>query len=136
MKRFTRIFATILSLSLVVCDVSCGSGDEEIEALQLEFATHKCYTVIDGEPSISNALDFNKYSYKYDYQRIHFPDEENDPKDLLGKLCENSEIKAKIEALNDNAELPSVSKDVIKLLNKILVSRFHDWKPFLAANIL
>ena len=52
------------------------------------------------------------------------------------KLCENSEIKTKIEALNDNAELPSVSKDVIKLLNKILVSRFHDWKPFLVANIL
>ncbi len=78
-----------------------------------------CTTVVGS--SAGNSLDFENYTYLYDYAEYQFPDKTNGPKDLLDKLIANESVKAAVKTVNGNSEeFPVLPDKVIALLNSIL----------------
>ena len=78
-----------------------------------------CTTVVGS--SAGNSLDFENYTYLYDYAEYQFPDKTNGPKDLLDKLIANESVKAAVKTVNGNSEeFPVLPGKVIELLNSIL----------------
>lgn len=106
---------------------SPDSEEENADSQSLTISSN-CFTVVSGtsDPKFFSVIDFEKYTYGYDYRPYQFPDSSNGPKALLDALCKNEEIRKAVTDLYHTyktGELPEASRDVITLLNRILKAK-------------
>lgn len=127
MDKDTKTFGSELDENDVKATDIEGAAQTDAVATQTSVNANS-YTVIGS--SGSNALDFESYTYAYNYAKSQFPDQENGPKDLLEKLVATADkvigdktysVKNKIKALNNDSDtLPVTVDKQISLLNNIL----------------
>ncbi len=119
MDAKTKTFSSELDESDGVTATDIAGALQENATSSTVSVNANCTTVVGS--SAGNFLDFENYTYLYDYAEYQFPDKTNGPKDLLDKLIANESVKAAVKTVNGNSEeFPVLPDKVIALLNSIL----------------